>query len=73
MRLKTSITLPRELMERIDRYDRNRSSFIEKAARAYLARLEKAKRDSADLRIIDRNADRLNREAKDVLEYQKLP
>jgi hypothetical protein len=30
-------------------------------------------RDQKDLDIIDRNADRLNREAMDVLGYQQLP
>lgn len=71
VKVKTSVTLPRELLESIDRHERNRSSFIERATRAYLGRLEKARRDSADLQIIDRNAGRLNREAKDVLEYQR--
>ena len=72
MRVKTSVTLPRELLESIDRHARNRSSFIERAARSYLARLEKARRESQDLQIIDHNAERLNREAKDVLGYQRL-
>jgi len=73
VRVKTSITLPRDLLRSIDRHEQNRSAFIEQAARAYLARLEKVLRDAADVRIIDRNADRLNREAEDVLEYQRLP
>jgi hypothetical protein len=73
VRVKTSITLPEELLVSIDRVDSNRSSFIEKASRAYLVRLEKAKRDAADAEIINRNADRLNDEAMDVLEYQGLP
>lgn len=73
MKVKTSITLPRELLVAIDRYDANRSVFIERAARAYLARLEKARLDSLDVDIIARHAGRLNREAEDVLEYQRLP
>jgi metal-responsive CopG/Arc/MetJ family transcriptional regulator len=73
VRIKTSITLPEELLVSIDRVDSNRSSFIERACRAYLVRLEKAKRDAADAEIINRNADRLNYEARDVLEYQGLP
>jgi metal-responsive CopG/Arc/MetJ family transcriptional regulator len=72
VKAKTSITLPRDLLDSIDRHDQNRSAFIEQAVRAYLARLEKALRDAADVRIIDRNAERLNREAEDVLEYQRL-
>jgi len=73
VRVKTSITLPRPLLKRIDRADRNRSAFIERAARAYLARLEKAERDATDAGIINAHADRLNEEALDVLEYQGLP
>ncbi len=73
MRVKTSITLPEELLDTIDRTDPNRSAFIERASRAYLARLEKAKREARDMQIINANADRLNKEAMDVLEYQGLP
>jgi hypothetical protein len=46
---------------------------IERATRAYLARLERAAQEAKDTAIINANADRLNREAKDVLEYQGLP
>ena len=73
MRVKTSITLPSELLGRLDRIDKNRSALLERAARAYLARLESEERDRRDIEIIDRNADRLNREAADTLEYQQLP
>ena len=73
MRVKTSITLPEELLKSIDRADSNRSAFIERASRAYLARLEKARREAKDAEIINRNATRLNQEAMDVLEYQGLP
>jgi len=73
VRVKTSITLPEDLLETIDKTDPNRSAFIERASRAYLARLEKAKREAKDIQIINANADRLNQEAMDVLEYQGLP
>jgi len=73
VRVKTSITLPEDLLETIDKTDPNRSAFIERASRAYLARLEKAKREAKDIQIINANADRLNDEAMDVLEYQGLP
>jgi metal-responsive CopG/Arc/MetJ family transcriptional regulator len=73
MRVKTSVTLTQDLLERLDRVDKNRSALLERAARSYLARLEKAGRDRRDLDIIDRNADRLNREAMDALEYQQRP
>jgi len=73
VRVKTSITLPKELLSRLDRVDKNRSALLERAAVAYLAHLERQTRDRRDLEILDRNAERLNREALDTLEYQKLP
>ncbi len=72
MKVKTSITLPDDLLEAIDRADSNRSTFLEKAARQYLARMQKAEREARDSRILNAHADRLNREALDVLEYQDL-
>jgi metal-responsive CopG/Arc/MetJ family transcriptional regulator len=70
MRVKISVTLPKDLLTGIDRVAKNRSAFIEKASRAYLSSLERACRDAHDLAIINANADRLNAEAADVLEYQ---
>lgn len=57
----------------MDRVESNRSAFLEKAATAYLVRLERAARDRRDREILDRNAGRLNRESDDVLGYQELP
>ena len=73
VRVKTSVTLPAELLESIDQVEPNRSAFIERASKAYLARLEKARRDQKDLALINANAERLNQEAEDVLGYQSLP
>lgn len=73
MRVKTSITLPKDLLSRLDRVDKNRSALLERAALAYLAHLERQARDQRDLEILDRHAERLNREAHETLEYQKLP
>jgi metal-responsive CopG/Arc/MetJ family transcriptional regulator len=73
VRVKTSITLPRQLLSRLDRVDKNRSALLERAALAYLAKLEKQERDRRDIEIIDRNAERLNRDTLDTLEYQRLP
>ena len=73
VRVKTSVTLPSELLGQLDRVDKNRSALLERAARAYLAQLERDKRDARDIEIINRNADRLNREAMDTLDYQQMP
>jgi metal-responsive CopG/Arc/MetJ family transcriptional regulator len=73
VRVKTSITLPEDLLVRLDRVDKNRSALLERAAVAWLAHLERQMRDRKDMEIIDRHADRLNREAMDVLGYQQIP
>ena len=72
MRVKTSITLPKSLLSRLDRADKNRSAILERAAVAYLARIEREARDRRDIEIIERNAESLNLEAIDTLEYQQL-
>jgi hypothetical protein len=46
---------------------------LERAAIAYLTQLERQARDRKDIEIINRNAERLNCEAMDTLEYQQLP
>jgi metal-responsive CopG/Arc/MetJ family transcriptional regulator len=72
VKFKTSITFPADLLERLDRIDRNRSAVLERAATAYLDHLERIERDRRDVEIINRHAGRLNKEAQDTLEYQKF-
>lgn len=72
MKVKTSLTLPGDLLKQIDQADSNRSRFLEKAARHYLSDLGKARRDERDAAILDAHAVRLNKEALDVLQYQEL-
>ena len=72
MKVKTSITLSKELLGAIDRYQseyNSRSEFLEAAARSFLARLARKKTERRDLEIIS-HADELNAEAEDVLTYQ---
>jgi metal-responsive CopG/Arc/MetJ family transcriptional regulator len=73
VRVKTSVTLPDDLLRQIDRTQPNRSSFIEKAARKYLEDEARTKRRMKDAAILERLADKLNEEAADVLEYQGIP
>jgi Arc/MetJ-type ribon-helix-helix transcriptional regulator len=76
MKVKTSITLSREILDAIDARTgrgRSRSEFIETAVRAFLDRARRAERDARDLDILNRRAARLNREAADVLSYQVIP
>jgi metal-responsive CopG/Arc/MetJ family transcriptional regulator len=73
MKIKTSVTLSEDLLLEIDRHaDRfkNRSDFLETAAKAFLAQLERDEVNARDLAILNKHADRLNREAADALEYQ---
>ncbi len=73
MRVKTSVTLSEETLRALDKAagtGANRSRLIEEAVRDYLGRRAKAARDARDLEILNRSAVRLNREVRDVLEYQ---
>jgi metal-responsive CopG/Arc/MetJ family transcriptional regulator len=76
MKVKTSITISKELAAEVDRFaqqlDFNRSEFIETAVGAYIAQLKRDAINARDVEIINREADRLNEEAADVLEYQAL-
>ena len=73
MKIKTSVTLSDSLLAEIDRHagrGANRSEFIETAVRRYIAALVRRNQNQRDLGIINRRAARLNREARDVLDYQ---
>ena len=73
MKVKTSITISEELIKIIDGLftgQKNRSEFIEEAVRDFIKRQAERKRDLEDLNILNKNADKLNREAEDVLSYQ---
>jgi metal-responsive CopG/Arc/MetJ family transcriptional regulator len=75
MKKKISISLCETTLAAIDKRSgsaKNRSDFIETAVRAYLSRLVPEARRERDLAIIAQNADRLNREAADVLAFQVL-
>ncbi len=71
MKVKTSITLSENLIKALNRYAAdNRSEFIEKALRSFLAQLARNKKNARDVSIINEQADVLNSEAEDVLSYQ---
>jgi metal-responsive CopG/Arc/MetJ family transcriptional regulator len=76
MKVKTSITLSRELLDAVDARagrGRSRSEFIEAALQAFLDKSMRDERGARDLEILNRRATRLNREAVDVLAYQVIP
>jgi metal-responsive CopG/Arc/MetJ family transcriptional regulator len=74
MKVKTSITLSKKLLEAVDerakQQKKTRSDFIEVAVWSFLAQLIRNEQNARDLQIINRRSDFLNQEASDVLEYQ---
>jgi metal-responsive CopG/Arc/MetJ family transcriptional regulator len=73
MKIKTSITLSDDLLTKIDRNlgnFKNRSNFIENAAKSYLSQLARSENDKRDREIIDRKAAAMNKEAEAVLDFQ---
>ena len=66
------MTLPADLLRLVDRIagETNRSRVIEDALRDFVERRARGERDARDLETINRNAERLNDEAVDVLDYQ---
>jgi metal-responsive CopG/Arc/MetJ family transcriptional regulator len=73
MKVKTSVSLSQELLDAIDvqvGQGTRRSAFIEDAAWSYLRARERERRDVNDLAIINANAERLNAEARDALDFQ---
>lgn len=76
MKRKTSVTLAPDIVKAVDGLAGragNRSAVIERAVRELIAREARRERDARELKIIDANADRLNREAEDVLSFQVEP
>jgi hypothetical protein len=65
--------LPEDLLRAIDGADSKWSAFVERASRAYLAQLEKARREARDIAILNARAGEFNAEVADVLEYQGRP
>jgi metal-responsive CopG/Arc/MetJ family transcriptional regulator len=74
MKVKTSITLSRNLLEAVDERSRQggqtRSELIETALWAFISQLIRDEQNARDMEIINRRAEFLNQEAADVLEYQ---
>jgi metal-responsive CopG/Arc/MetJ family transcriptional regulator len=74
MKTKTSVSLSDDLLKLIDEVvegENRRSAFIEEAVKAYLEVLKRQKRDRKDLQTINRLSEKLNREAQEVLNFQK--
>ena len=73
MKEKTSITLSRDVLAKIDRLagsKHSRSALIERVLRQYLLQRAHARVQARDLERINEAADRLNAEAADIIGYQ---
>jgi metal-responsive CopG/Arc/MetJ family transcriptional regulator len=72
MRVKTSVTLSKELLNAIsaETGGSNRSAFIEETTWSYLRLTARRVRDQVERDRINANADDLNAGALDALEYQ---
>jgi metal-responsive CopG/Arc/MetJ family transcriptional regulator len=73
MKEKISIPHSREVLTGIDRIagsKQSRSAFIEAVLQQRLKERSRARREARDLSIINRNAEQLDSDALDALEYQ---
>src|SRR6476469_6492573 len=66
------LSLPDELVARIDSVTQDRVAFVVEAVRSRLRESERNS-DADEIARINAVADELNREAEDVLEYQVIP
>ena len=75
MKVRTSVTLPKDLLVKVDALagkKQKRSAIFESALRDYVAKENGGKLNKRDIEIINANADKLNEEALDTLEYQQV-
>lgn len=73
MKAKASITLSEDTLKALDALGgefKNRSEAIENAVVFFLDNRRAKVREQKDLKILNQKADKLNREAKEVLSYQ---
>jgi metal-responsive CopG/Arc/MetJ family transcriptional regulator len=77
MKVKTSITLSKDLLREIDArvetQRRSRSEFIEEAVRTFLAHADRLTLQAREAALLREHAAALNAEMADILEYQVLP
>jgi metal-responsive CopG/Arc/MetJ family transcriptional regulator len=73
MKVQTSVMLPESLLSTIGQLSeqgKTLSDFIETALQLYIAKLKHSDNSYKDIEIINRNADDLNQETQNALEYQ---
>ncbi len=71
-RVETTVSLPKDLLEEADQMNKNSqiSDVIETALRDYVAKETRQELNRRDIEIINANAEMLNKQALETLEYQ---
>lgn len=73
MNVRTSVTLPKELLAQVDALagkKHRRSAIVETALRDYVAKENGDKLNRRDIEIINENADLINKQVEETLEFQ---
>jgi metal-responsive CopG/Arc/MetJ family transcriptional regulator len=73
MRVRTSVTLPKELLIKVDALAGKkfkRSAIVESALRDYVAKENRNELNKRDIEIINKNADLINKQVKETLSFQ---
>lgn len=73
MRVRTSVTLPKELLVKVDalaKKQNGRSAVVESALIDYVAKSKPQNVNRRDIEIINRNAELINKQVEETLEFQ---
>ncbi|MCP9495819.1 MAG: ribbon-helix-helix protein, CopG family [Pyrinomonadaceae bacterium MAG19_C2-C3] len=73
MKVRTSVTLPKELLMKVDALtgkNRRRSEIVECALQDYMAKENHKKLNTRDIEIINEHADLINKQVEETLEFQ---
>ncbi len=73
MRVRTSVTLPKDLLVKVEALagkKHKRSAIVELALRDYVAKENGRKLNREDIKIINANADLINKQVEETLEFQ---
>ncbi len=73
MKVRTSVTLPEELLTKVNALagkTRKRSEIVECALRDYMAKEKRKKLNTRDIEIINEHADLINKQVEETLEFQ---